>query len=310
MQAKVVGLGFLALGAVAVGAFVLIGGSDKDSNGLENTGFQQNQLGQIAIGDYDSSRESALQEPERNVPEPKAEQGSRGFDWTDMASRMTLYDADGDGILSDEEQAEMRRAMREQWMERLDLDGDGEISREERMAARQERFEQSERGQRLMRQFDADGDGQLNEEEQAAMDAYNEEQREERRQREVEQYDTDGDGELSRDERQVQREEQRARWEGMRDSATDEFDRDGDGQLNIEESQDAMNAWRERREIDQFVNQYDADGDGAMSASDYDQFVSDYGNGDMSADVNNDGTVNSLDITAYRDMVTRSNNRP
>jgi Ca2+-binding EF-hand superfamily protein len=308
MQTKLIAAGVLVVGASALGGVYFWGG-EKDSVVEQDLSAR---YAQSSSSESASSFEPAEYESvERKEPEQSGRSVDRGgFNRGDFAARMAQFDLDGDGFLSDEERDEMRKAMREEMMARFDLDGDGEISREERMAARQGRFENSERGQALMRQFDADGDGVLSAEEQAAMDAYNQEQRDARRADEIVRYDTDGDGELSREERQVQRDEQQAQREDFRQNMNDEFDLDGDGQLNIDEQQDAFNTMRERREIDQFVNQFDSDGDGRMGSGDYDSFISDYSNGNMGADVNRDGVVDTQDIAAYRDMVTRSNNRP
>ena len=307
MQSKLVMIGVVGVGAVALGGVYLMGGDKAPPKQPIDQGLLASSGG---TNQYDTSMYDNTFAQETTPQTAQRGESPNGFGWDDFASRMTQFDADGDGILSSEERDEMRRAMREQMMAGLDLDGDGEISREERMAAMRQRFEQSPRGQELMRQFDLDGDGILNEDEQAAMDAYNEEQRDIRRQEQIAQYDLDGDGQLSREERDVQRQEQRSQRDDFMQGMNDEFDRDGDGQLSIEESQDAMNTMRERREIDQFISRYDVDGDGRMSATDYDAFVSNYSSGNMAADVNRDGVINSQDLAAYTDLVTRSRNRP
>lgn len=307
MQTKLITIGVLVVGATALGGvYLFVGGDDSLSAVDQSAQYAATQERSFGGEQFEAIETEAA---ERRTPEA-SQRGNNGFGGFDFAARMAQFDLDGDGILSDEEREAMRKAMREEMMARFDLDGDGEISREERMAARQGRFENSDRGQALMRQFDADGDGVLSDEEQAAMDAYNQEQRDARRADQLAQYDTDGDGELSRDERQVQREDQQAQRDDFRQNINDEFDLDGDGQLNIEEQQDAFNTMRERREIDQFMNQYDSDGNGSMGAADYDAFVSDYSNGDLRADVNRDGVIDTQDLIAYRDMVTRSGNRP
>jgi Ca2+-binding EF-hand superfamily protein len=310
MQTKVIVVSVVAVGATALGGMILFGGEqgDEAQSGLDGIQVAENSQSDSYQGFNDLGE---APEAQRRMPESAGRGGSAGTgDRFDFAARMARFDADGDGILSDEERKAMREAMRDEWRAKMDLDGDGEISREERMAARQARFENSERGQALMRRFDLDGDGVLNADEQAALDEYNQEQRQARRDEQLAQYDADGDGEISREERQVQREDQRAQWDQLKDEAVIEFDLDGDGVLNIEEQQDAINAYLARREIDRFVSQYDRDGDGQMGSGDYESFVSDYGAGNPSADVNNDGVVNSLDLAAYRDMVAQSNNRP
>jgi len=309
MQTKIVVIGVVALGATALGGMLLLKNQDITTNTEDSTGLLAN--AKPLAGFADSSFPSTGEEINRRVPkENDAQSTTKAGNWGDFASRMAQFDADGDGILSDDERQAMRDAMRAQRMEKMDLDGDGEISRDERMAARQARFENSDRGQALMRQFDHDGNGVLDADEQAEMDDYTQAQRQAKRDEQIAQYDLDGDGQLSEDERQAQREDQRAQWDQLKEDATIEFDRDGDGQLNIEEQQDAINAYLERREIDRFIAQYDIDGDGVMGASDYSSFAADYGNGDFRADVNHDGVVDTLDLAAYRDLVTRSNNNP
>jgi Ca2+-binding EF-hand superfamily protein len=250
------------------------------------------------------------EQPRQRVPSGQTRSTRNTDNWGNFAERMAQFDLDGDGFLSKEERDAMRKARLDEILAKYDLDGDGELSAEEREAAKRDRFDNSERGQALMRQFDLDGDGVLNEQEQAQLDAYTQAQREERAADRLAQYDRDGDGELSQEERQIQREERQAQWEQTRQESTDEFDLDGDGKLNIEERQNAIDAFLERREIDRFINQYDADGNGQMGAADYDAFVADYSAGNMSADVNRDGVIDTQDIVAYRDMVTRSGNRP
>jgi len=314
MQSKIAIVGLLGIGAAAIGAIVVFGGG-QDKSIMTDTGLESIQNRQLAMDTNSTYGMSAdgeelpisVEDIEQRVPE-QADPNNRqqAFSWDNMFDRMSQFDTDGDGILSEEERDAMRKAMREERMAMMDLDGDGEISRDERRAARQAQFENSDRGQALMRQFDLDGDGVLSDDEQAAMDAHNQQLREERQAEQLAQYDLDGDGELSREERSVQRDEQRARFDNMREQATLEFDYDGDGQLNIEESQDAMNAFRAQRELERFVNQYDSDGDGMMGPNDYDTFANDFANGDMSADVNGDGVVDTADLAAYRDMVTQS----
>jgi Ca2+-binding EF-hand superfamily protein len=313
MNTKVVAISTLAIGATALGGMLLMRSAPEETDTApdrlaSNTAKVQDSYFDSGLTGSDAERPERAEISTQNRSSNSTQDGRGGFGA--MLDRATEFDADGDGILSDEERATMMRAMRDEWMARMDLDGDGELSREERMAARQAMFENSERGQALMRQFDADGDGVLNEEEQAAMEAYQQEQREQRRADELARYDADGDGQLSREERRTQREEQRQNWGDRMGEATIEFDRDGDGVLSIEESQEAYAVYQQRREIDQFVSQYDSDGNGSMGNADYSAFLSAYEQGNSHADVNRDGVVNSQDLAAYTDMVTRSRNRP
>lgn len=310
MNNKVIAISAIAIGASALGGVLLLrsGGQEQEPT-PELLASSTNKV-------QDSYFESQLssERPERGEIDTQGQRGANqqngrgGFGA--ILDRASEFDLDGDGILSEEERREMMRTLRDEMMAQFDLDGDGRLSREERNAARMARFENSERGQELMREFDADGNGVLDEEEQAAMDAYQQEQREERRAEDLARYDADGDGELSREERQVQREDQRGNFRNQMQDATDEFDRDGDGVLSIEESQEAYEVIQQRREIDQFISQYDSDGNGTMGTADYSAFLSAYEQGSSHADVNRDGVVNSQDLTAYTDMVTRSRNRP
>lgn len=314
MNTKIAAITTLALGATALGGMFLFSGGAEEG---EPSAERLPERAMVSTESYFESQLPRDEEPERPRRDEINTQGRSGGNnqpsrggFGAMLDRMNDFDADGDGILSEEERNAMRQAMRDEWMARMDLDGDGELSREERNAARQAMFENSDRGQEMMRRFDADGNGVLDEGEQAAMEAYQQEQRDQRRQQELARYDSDGDGELSRQERQVQREEQRQNWGQMMEDARVEFDRDGDGELNIEESQEAYAVYMQRREIDRFVAKYDSDGNGTMDTADYSAFLTAYETGDLHADVNSDGVVNSQDLSAYADMVTRSRNRP
>lgn len=312
MQKKLVIIGVLAVSASALGGIALLTGGGASKANAEQA--PRLAAAASATPDYFSPPEPEVLTPQRGEIDTRGRSGG-GADATrggmpDFMARMSEFDLNGDGILSDEERDAMRRQMMEEWRQRMDLDGDGEISREERREARLKRFENSAWGQDLMRQFDLDGDGVLSPEEEQAMNDRMREQREQRREEQIAQYDADGDGRLSREERQVQREEQRQRRDEYMQNMNEEFDRDGDGQLSIEESMEAWAIMQQRREIDQFVGRYDSNGDGNMGAADYDAFLSDYQRGDTRADVNRDGVINSQDLTAYTDMVARSRNRP
>lgn len=308
MQTKLMTIGVLVVSATALGGVYLwtAGNEVAPSDPQVTALYAKAQEQDFRTPVYEPIE---VEEIEQRAPSSSLQGGTRNGRF-DFAARMTEFDLDGDGVLSKEERDAMRQAFRAERIARFDLDGDGELSREERQAARMARFENSDRGQALMRQFDADGDGELNADEQAAMDAYLEEQGQDRRAAEIAKYDLDGDGELSEDERVYQQEERQAQRDNFMQDMTQEFDLDGDGQLSIEEQQDAFNTMRERREIDRFVEQFDFDGDGQMGAGDYSSFAADYGNGDLGADVNGDGVVNTQDLADYRDMVTRSGNRP
>lgn len=313
MNTKTVAIATIAVGASALGGVMLLTGNGDNASRNPAPVPAGERLAQASYFD------SALPAPDAPENREIDTQGRSGQPqnaqggWGAMMDRMTEFDLDGDGILSAEERREMMRALRAEWLERFDLDGDGELSREERLAMRQAMFEQSDRGQELMRQFDADGNGVLDEAEQAEMEAFQQQQREQRRAEQLERFDTDGDGEISREERRAQfeaRGDDGGGFRGQMRDAQQEFDRDGDGVLSIEETQEAFAVMQERREIDRFVRQFDRDGNGSFGPADYSAFLADYERGDLGADVNGDGELNSQDLTAYTDMVNRSRNRP
>jgi len=221
-------------------------------------------------------------------------------------ARQAEFDTDGDGFLSELEKKAMGEALKGEWMSKHDLDGDGKMSREEWDALKRDQFESSPWGQELMRQFDSDGDGMLSEAEQQAMDAHLRELGEQKRRDELARLDTNGDGEISKQERAVEAEQRRQWWDHAVDRAKLTYDYDGDGELNIEESQDAWDAWVEYQTIAEFVRRFDSDSNGTMGPADYDAYLAHYQARDSSADVNRDGVVNSEDLSAYADLVTRS----
>jgi Ca2+-binding EF-hand superfamily protein len=244
MNTKVVAISTLAIGATALGGMLLMRSAPEETDTApdrlaSNTAKVQDSYFDSGLSGSDAERPERAEISTQNRSSNSTPNGRGGFGA--MLDRATEFDADGDGILSDEERATMMRAMRDEWMARMDLDGDGELSREER---------------------------------------------------------------------RTQREEQRQNWGDRMGEATIEFDRDGDGVLSIEESQEAYAVYQQRREIDQFVSQYDSDGNGSMGNADYSAFLSAYEQGNAHADVNRDGIVNSQDLAAYTDMVTRSRNRP
>ena len=83
------------------------------------------------------------------------------------------YDANGDGVVSDEEiqaaMKDMQESRRSEMMDRYDTDRDGKLNNAERKVMIQDRAGPWQKMQKDlgMRLFDEDGDGQINEEEKA-----------------------------------------------------------------------------------------------------------------------------------------------
>lgn len=114
--------------------------------------------------------------PER----PEREGGKKGGPPEGRPSReevMKKFDKDGDGKLSDDEKAELRKAMANrggpsggrrptpELMKKFDKDGDGKLSEDEKAELRKA---MEARRKEFIAKFDKDGDGKLNEEERKA----------------------------------------------------------------------------------------------------------------------------------------------
>lgn len=111
--------------------------------------------------------------------------GRGGFNREEVLKK---FDKDNDGKLSDDEKAEARKSMEEQFAKRreemtkkFDKDGDGKLSDDEREALRKEFGGRGPGGrgrgpggpggpgrEEFLKRFDKDGDGKLSEEERAA----------------------------------------------------------------------------------------------------------------------------------------------
>ncbi len=106
--------------------------------------------------------------PEQPRQRPQAERPrAERPNWAERPSREEMlrrFDADGDGVLSEEERATARETLRKERQARQQ-----EPQQEPRGGARPERPERPERPSReeMLRRFDADSDGVLSEEERA-----------------------------------------------------------------------------------------------------------------------------------------------
>ena len=149
---------------------------------------------------------------------PEGRQGHRGGPHL-LGMLAKVYDADGDGELSDPEREELKadleagcEAQKDLLFARLDADGSGEISKEELEGARE------------------------------AHKAKHEAKRAEI----VEQYDADGDGRLSKDERHAAHEDREAVCGDHKEDLRFRFDTDGDGVLSDEEKAEMREALKQR----------------------------------------------------------------
>ncbi|MBO6513596.1 MAG: hypothetical protein JJ974_06505 [Phycisphaerales bacterium] len=324
MDAKVFIGGVVGLGLLGVAGILVLGGGG-DSGDLELASASGSNVIDLDAGASAYEIERTPAEPV-DVPEveesPRDLQADRrdgrggrgegrrgGFDR--MEEMIAQFDADGDGMLNQEERDAMAQSFRDRMTERFDLDGDGMVSIEEQFAARRSWLTDldfdSRRGQRVLAEYDLDGDGVLSEEETAAMNARFDERDAERLAEIVEEYDTDGDGVMSDEEtlamQDQQFNEQRARW----DRFSVQFDQDGDGNLNVDERVDARETMISQRQMDQFMRRYDTNGDRQIGTSDYERFTDAYGKKEPYGDVNRDGIFNMDDIVMFRDMTERAN---
>jgi Ca2+-binding EF-hand superfamily protein len=201
------------------------------------------------------------------------------------------FDADGDGVLNEEERAAADDAIEAALVARFDAEPkDGVLSDEERAAAcetlraEKEALKAAEKA-KLLEEFDADKDGKLNREENAAARAAKEAAL-------LAEFDADKDGVLSDEERAAAK-AARCEAEGLpllegcpkpgRPGHGDqgghpkpfprhlypclvvEFDADGDGKLNEEE----LAAAKAAKEAE-LLARFDADGDGVLSEAERD----------------------------------------
>ncbi len=164
-----------------------------------------------------------------------------------MADMIARFDKDGDGELNEEEREAAREAFRadrearrQQWLlDRYDADGDGVLSAEEEAqreadeAAREAEREarRAEAQKKALEAYDSDGDGVLSDaEKQAGRDARREYMMQQR-EAFTAKFDTDGDGELTGDERRVIGETMRDVFGEMR--FVREFDANGDNSITM-----------------------------------------------------------------------------
>jgi len=153
-----------------------------------------------------------------------------------------------------------------------DTDGDGKLSEDEQ-AARREHFRRLVEDRRRsyeLRQYDKNRNGRLDEDEVAARDAARKD-REERMaeyrrqyQERIKKYDADGDGKLDREERAAMIKAMRDQWQAKRLA---KWDADGDGKLSESETQAEREQWRkdaEERRRQWMIRRHDKNRDGTL----------------------------------------------
>ena len=222
---------------------------------------------------------------------------------------LARYDADADGVLSDQERRQAAAAFRQQWQDRMiqrfDTDGDGQLSAEERRAAFQAMSAASGRpaadlparpgeqagpggpgrtallggglaGRIGLKLFDRDGDGTLDDAEREASTEFGKQVTDLFQSLSQRAMDADGDGRVSDSERDDYRRQFREAAMQWMTAAQDKMDADGDGQVSPQERlryfrqvQTGIEGW-----TDKFVDRFDQDHNGRYSDAEISQLTS------------------------------------
>ncbi|WP_018969999.1 EF-hand domain-containing protein [Rubritalea marina] len=170
------------------------------------------------------------------------------------------FDADGDGVLSDEERSVFRQEMQKKRAQGARADGvENRAPRGGKGGAKHQ-----ERRKKFLMRFDKDGDGKLSESERQVAREWMQKRRKEAdsaRKRVMLKFDSDGDGKISPDEAKAVQRKLKAFDQQARRDLLDKYDTNGDGKLTADEKRSAHAAEKQA-----MIDQYDTDGDGELSA--------------------------------------------
>lgn len=196
--------------------------------------------------------------------------------------------------------------MRERMLARYDLDGDGELSEEEEAAMRAEFEERRAQQMAQLRGRMEDvwgGEVPLTDEELAQyMRLVGRDIGREMRSM-AQGFDADGDGRLSENEWQDARPAQQAYFEQLGRDFVAQNDRDGDGALNDIERQAAAEGIRGQLAESNARRTLDTDRDGQFSQSETSQFMTAFQSGSAQADLDGDGVIGSKDMDLFMKVV-------
>ncbi len=180
------------------------------------------------------------------------------------------YDANGDGVLSEEEiqtaMKDMQESRRSEMMARYDTDRDGKLSEAERKAMLQDRAGAWQKMQKRlrMRLFDEDGDGRINEEEKARQREFGEQFQQVANEMRLRMFDVDGDGQISKEERSLVQKEMMIVGIRVMIRSRRLMDGDGDGKVSAKEQSEFQARMAENfgTWVEGFSDMYDVDGNG------------------------------------------------
>lgn len=204
---------------------------------------------------------------------------------------------------------------RQQWMlDRFDADGDGVLSDEERAAMEQMFAERrakqlAEARNRVNDMFGGEMDFTDEELGQLGRMVMGDMMRSMRGSREelMKAADADGDGEITGDERQQARAmmEQRmeAQFEKLAERNRERYDIDADGQLNDFEREQAADQIRTQLDQRQTMRRVDGNRNGAIDPDEVIDFMSNFGGDSDRADLNRDGQISSEDLDRFKQLL-------
>lgn len=194
-------------------------------------------------------------------------------------------------------------------LERFDADGDGVLSDEERKAShevfRAER--EARRQQWLLEQYDANGDSVLSATELARQEADETARAEARAERitkaeqlAIETYDLDGDGALADDEKEAARHARREYMARQHEAMQTLFDADGDGSMTQAERTTMHDTMGQMFGEMRFVRSFDSNGDRAVTTADMPAYMDLFLAADGRADIDGNGVVNEADLADFQ----------
>jgi len=258
----------------------------------------------------DAERQTARQSFQGQRSQGQRPQGQRGpderFDGRQNQDNRFQGRGQGDGF-----EGRAKRPSREEALRLFDADGDGQLSDAERQAAhdqfarrRGDRPDRDFDGDRTQRRFDGDQNqrGTQGNRPPREFDSQSAQQgrRGDRRgppQEVIDRFDADGDGRLNQAEGRAAR----AEFQSRRAKAIERFDTNGDGRLNDAEGRAARDAFRQQRTL----RAVDTNRDGSLDEAELADAFQKVRAGDMAADFNGDGAVDMEDVNLLIDHAAK-----